>query len=204
MYLSLSLSTYIYIYICIYAQACFFVTSGRGATGRRLLPAASSVGHGVIKSMGCDIRTHANAHAQESLLNTFAKQMGTVRNLQNLFGQGHGYEYHSSELLDRVNVTCSYLCCDAMELQFCWHNKTCRLPHHMICVCLREKHSRGVWFHRLRDFKQYYVNSHWVFITGGCSGGGVQWIGVVLYNKLIYNTIQITAPVSTTPPFDES
>ena len=34
----------------------------------------------------------------------------------------------------------------------------------------------------------------WVFITGGCSGRGVQWIGVVLCNKLVYNSIQITTP----------
>ena len=25
----------------------------------------------------------------------------------------------------------------------------------------------------------------WVFITGGCSGRGVQWMGVVLYSKLV-------------------
>ena len=31
-------------------------------------------------------------------------------------------------------------------------------------------------------------------LRGGCSGRGVQWIGVVLYNKLVYNSIQITAP----------
>ena len=29
----------------------------------------------------------------------------------------------------------------------------------------------------------------WVFITGGCSGRGVQWMGVVLYNILAYNII---------------
>ena len=34
----------------------------------------------------------------------------------------------------------------------------------------------------------------WVFITGGCSGSGVQWMRVVLYNKLVYNSIQITTP----------
>ena len=34
----------------------------------------------------------------------------------------------------------------------------------------------------------------WVFITGGCSGMGVQWMGVVLYNKLVNNMIQITTP----------
>ena len=28
-----------------------------------------------------------------------------------------------------------------------------------------------------------------VFITGRCSGRGVQWIGLVLYNKLMYNII---------------
>ena len=25
----------------------------------------------------------------------------------------------------------------------------------------------------------------WVFITGECSGWGVQWMGVVLYNELV-------------------
>ena len=34
----------------------------------------------------------------------------------------------------------------------------------------------------------------WVFITGGCSGRGVQWMGVVPYSKLVYNTTQITTP----------
>ena len=29
----------------------------------------------------------------------------------------------------------------------------------------------------------------WVFITGGCSGRGVQGMGVVLYSKLVYNVI---------------
>ena len=29
----------------------------------------------------------------------------------------------------------------------------------------------------------------WVFMTGGCSRRGVQWIGVVLYSKLAYNII---------------
>ena len=26
----------------------------------------------------------------------------------------------------------------------------------------------------------------WIFITGGCSGRGVQWIGVALYSKTDY------------------
>ena len=29
----------------------------------------------------------------------------------------------------------------------------------------------------------------WVFIKGGCSGRGVQWMGVVLDNKLVCNII---------------
>ena len=29
----------------------------------------------------------------------------------------------------------------------------------------------------------------WVFIRGGCSGRGVQWMGVVLHSKLVYNII---------------
>ena len=35
----------------------------------------------------------------------------------------------------------------------------------------------------------YIYKVGWVFIKGGCSGRGVQWIGVVLYNKLVYNII---------------
>ena len=31
-------------------------------------------------------------------------------------------------------------------------------------------------------------------VGGGCSGRGVQWMGVVLHSKLVYNTIQITTP----------
>ena len=34
----------------------------------------------------------------------------------------------------------------------------------------------------------------WIFITGGCSRRRVQWMGVVSYCKLVYNTIQITTP----------
>ena len=30
--------------------------------------------------------------------------------------------------------------------------------------------------------------------TGGCSGKGVQWMGVVLCNKQVYNILQITTP----------
>ena len=46
-----------------------------------------------LRNMGCDIHTHA--HAQEDLQNMFLEHMGTVRCLQNLVWQGHGYEYHS-------------------------------------------------------------------------------------------------------------
>ena len=31
--------------------------------------------------------------------------------------------------------------------------------------------------------------SSWVFIKGGCSGRGVQWMGVVLYNNTAYHII---------------
>ena len=34
----------------------------------------------------------------------------------------------------------------------------------------------------------------WIFITGGCSGRGVQWIGVTLYNKIVYIIMRITTP----------
>ena len=36
--------------------------------------------------------------------------------------------------------------------------------------------------------------SQWVFIQGGCSRRGVQWIGVVSYNKLVYDITSITTP----------
>ena len=31
-------------------------------------------------------------------------------------------------------------------------------------------------------------------LQGGAVGGGVQWMGVALYSKLVYNIIQITTP----------
>ena len=29
----------------------------------------------------------------------------------------------------------------------------------------------------------------WILCKGGCSGRGVQWMGVVLYSKLVHNVI---------------
>ena len=34
----------------------------------------------------------------------------------------------------------------------------------------------------------------WVFIKGGCSRRGVQWMGIVLYDQLVCNIIWITTP----------
>ena len=49
--------------------------------------------------------------------------------------------------------------------------------------------------------EDWQILACWVFITGGCSGRGVQWIGVALYNKLVYKIIQITTPCfHCTPP----
>ena len=33
------------------------------------------------------------------------------------------------------------------------------------------------------------IVQYWVFITGGCSGSGVQWIEVASYSKLVYNAV---------------
>ena len=33
------------------------------------------------------------------------------------------------------------------------------------------------------------IRIYWGFITGGCSGRGVQWMGEVLYSKTIYNLV---------------
>ena len=35
---------------------------------------------------------------------------------------------------------------------------------------------------------------NWVFIKGGCSRRGVQWMGVVLHNKTAFSIIQIPTP----------
>ena len=46
----------------------------------------------------------------------------------------------------------------------------------------------------------YYINSNSSYSNsghsaeGGAVGGGVQWTGVALYSKIVYNTIQITTP----------
>ena len=42
---------------------------------------------------------------------------------------------------------------------------------------------------RVEGFMQDVIKHHWVFITGGCSGRMVQWMGVVLYDKIVYNII---------------
>ena len=37
-------------------------------------------------------------------------------------------------------------------------------------------------------------SKQWILCRGGRSGWGVQWIGVVLCNKLVYNSVHITTP----------
>ena len=62
--------------------------------------------------------------------------------------------------------------------------------------------TRAAFFHQFVGAKKPTASVvDWVFITGGCSGRGVQWIGVVLYNKPVYNIISITTPCfHCTPP----
>ena len=38
----------------------------------------------------------------------------------------------------------------------------------------------------------------------GCSGRGVQWMGVVLCSKTAYNKCEPLHPLSNAPPLDES
>ena len=47
--------------------------------------------------------------------------------------------------------------------------------------------------HRLSQVLGLLVQGR-VFITGGRSRRGVQWIGVALYNKAAYNRMQTTTP----------
>ena len=42
---------------------------------------------------------------------------------------------------------------------------------------------------RLRRNAHYAQSPHWVFIKRGCSRRGVQWMGVVSYNKLVHHII---------------
>ena len=51
--------------------------------------------------------------------------------------------------------------------------------------------------------QQHGCYLRWVFIKGGCSRRGVQRMGVVLYEKLVYIIIQITTPCFHCTPFDE-
>ena len=39
---------------------------------------------------------------------------------------------------------------------------------------------------------------------GGAVGGVVQWMGVILYSKIVCKSYKSLHPVSTAPPFDES
>ena len=48
-------------------------------------------------------------------------------------------------------------------------------------------HKRGI--HKGGYSSRGYSQEKWVFIKGGCSGRRVQWMGVVLYNKLVYSII---------------
>ena len=32
-----------------------------------------------------------------------------------------------------------------------------------------------------------HLKTNWILCRGGCSGSGVQWIGVVFYSKIVYN-----------------
>ena len=54
--------------------------------------------------------------------------------------------------------------------------------------------SRSAWRKLVEVTGTRRARLQWVFITGGCSGRGMQWMGVVLDNKLVHNSIQITTP----------
>ena len=47
-----------------------------------------------LDTLSCD--THIHAHAQDSLYDNIVSQNSTAGSLSKFFGQGYGYEYHSS------------------------------------------------------------------------------------------------------------
>ena len=48
---------------------------------------------------------------------------------------------------------------------------------------------------KARDsYDNHACTNHWILCRRGCSGRGVQWMGVVSYGKIVHNTIQITTP----------
>ena len=67
--------------------------------------------------------------------------------------------------------------------------KTRELATHRVCLfTFRRRRVGSIGVASARHWK------HWEFITGGRSGRGEQWMGVVVYNKLVYQIIQITTP----------
>ena len=98
-----------------------------------------------------------------------------------------------------VNNTCMYVC-----MHVCMYVCMYVCVYIYIYICIET--SPGQWGkHRLPSFRTqfhsvtlaYFLTTclesrrlsilihGWVFIIVGCSGSGVQWIGVVLYNKLV-------------------
>ena len=62
-----------------------------------------------------------------------------------------------------------------------------------VCVCIYIYiyiHRHDYWQHQLRSER----TGIWVFVKGGCSRRGVQWMGVALYNKVVYNILYTTSP----------
>ena len=49
--------------------------------------------------------------------------------------------------------------------------------------------SQTLHLKEMKASEQLSYLCHWILCRGGCSGRGVQWIGVVLHSKAAYNTM---------------
>ena len=63
----------------------------------------------------------------------------------------------------------------------------CTVIHKHVCMCMYT--CLCTMCPPLPRPRENMVGVNWVFITGGCSRRGVQWMGAVLCNKLVYNFI---------------
>ena len=69
------------------------------------------------------------------------------------------------------------------------------LCYAILCYTIPPVRGNGSdWVRQRERLAEVIGKSVWVFITGGCCGRGLQRMGAVLCNKLVYNSIHITTP----------
>ena len=83
-----------------------------------------------------------------------------------------------------------------------WQTQTDMVYYTMLYYVIRLHIILHVWYYIIAycinisycNITYHTISCYWVFIKGGCSRRGVQWMGVVSYSKPVYNIIRITTP----------